>query len=61
MPPGATIEDRVAVLEHLLKEYYIDASYLEKLKSVRENHINVREEYKRLLNSNNSSTTDLES
>ena len=59
MPPGATIEDRVAVLEHLLKEYYIDISYLEKLKSAREKYIYFKKEYERL-SSNDDSNTDLE-
>ena len=29
---GDVIGDRVAILEHLLKEYYLDAHYLEKLR-----------------------------
>ncbi|CAB4418913.1 unnamed protein product, partial [Rhizophagus irregularis] len=36
LPPNAEIKDRVAVLENLLKEYYIDDYYLVKLRETRE-------------------------
>ncbi|GBC03849.1 hypothetical protein RclHR1_05360009 [Rhizophagus clarus] len=43
------IEDRVAVLEHLLKEYYIDAHYLEKLKDTREKYLDLRNKNQRIV------------
>ncbi|CAG8532780.1 7273_t:CDS:2 [Rhizophagus irregularis] len=45
MPQGAKIEDRVAVLEHLLKEYYLDAYYLEKLRTTRNRYLKLQEQY----------------
>ncbi|GBC03843.1 hypothetical protein RclHR1_05360003 [Rhizophagus clarus] len=42
LPPGAELRDRVAVLEHLLKEYYIDAYFLEKLKTTRKRYLDLR-------------------
>ncbi|GES74956.1 hypothetical protein GLOIN_2v1841879 [Rhizophagus clarus] len=42
LPPGAELRDRVAILEHLLKEYYIDAYYLEKLTTTRKRYLDIR-------------------
>ncbi|CAG8562351.1 uncharacterized protein OCT59_002495 [Rhizophagus irregularis] len=42
LPLGAELSDRVAVLEHLLKEYYIDAYYLEKLRTTRKRYLDLR-------------------
>jgi hypothetical protein len=45
LPQGAKIEDRVAVLEYLLKEYYLDAYYLEKLRSARKRYLFLQKQY----------------
>ncbi|CAB4421577.1 unnamed protein product [Rhizophagus irregularis] len=42
LPRGASLQDRIAVLEHLLKEYYLDAYYLEKLRVTRERYLDIR-------------------
>uniref|UniRef100_U9TFR7 Uncharacterized protein n=1 Tax=Rhizophagus irregularis (strain DAOM 181602 / DAOM 197198 / MUCL 43194) TaxID=747089 RepID=U9TFR7_RHIID len=44
LPLGAELSDRVAVLEHLLKEYYIDAYYLEKLRTTRKRYLDLRDD-----------------
>jgi hypothetical protein len=41
LPESGRIEDRVAILENLLKEYYIDDYYLNKLRKTRENYIRI--------------------
>ena len=43
LPDDATIEDRVAILEHLLREYYLDASYLETLSVTRRRYRRLNE------------------
>lgn len=45
MPQGAKIEDRVAILEYLLKEYYLDAYYLEKLRTTRKRYLKLQEQF----------------
>jgi hypothetical protein len=45
LPQGAKIEDRVAVLECLLKEYYLDAYYLEKLKTTRKRYLKLQKQF----------------
>jgi hypothetical protein len=45
LPQGAKLEDRVAVLECLLKEYYLDAYYLEKLRTTRKRYLKLQEEF----------------
>ena len=45
LPPDARIEDRVAVLEQLLKEYYINADYLEKLRTTRKRYLNLQNQF----------------
>jgi hypothetical protein len=42
LPSGAELRDRVAVLEHLLKEYYIDDYFLEKLRTTRKKYLDLR-------------------
>ncbi|CAB4439330.1 unnamed protein product [Rhizophagus irregularis] len=52
LPPDGKIEDRVAALEILLKEYYIDSDYLHELGKTRkkyEKHLNIRNEDLELL------------
>ena len=41
LPENGRIEDRVAILEILLKEYYIDDYYLDKLKKTREKYVRI--------------------
>ncbi|PKY53975.1 hypothetical protein RhiirA4_472491 [Rhizophagus irregularis] len=56
LPPDGKIEDRVAVLEILLKEYYIDSDYLNELGKTRkryEKHLNIRNEDLELLGDKN--------
>uniref|UniRef100_U9SL65 Uncharacterized protein n=1 Tax=Rhizophagus irregularis (strain DAOM 181602 / DAOM 197198 / MUCL 43194) TaxID=747089 RepID=U9SL65_RHIID len=56
LPPDGKIEDRVAVLEILLKEYYIDSDYLNELGKTRkryEKHLNIRNENLELLGDKN--------
>ncbi|GBB92468.1 hypothetical protein RclHR1_02010005 [Rhizophagus clarus] len=45
LPQGAKIDDRVAVLEYLLKEYYLDAYYLEKLRSTRKKYLFLQKQF----------------
>ncbi|CAG8600565.1 20452_t:CDS:2 [Dentiscutata erythropus] len=48
LPPGATIEHRMAILENLLKEYYLDASFLEVITNTRNKYIFYDKEYKKI-------------
>ncbi|CAG8561083.1 2485_t:CDS:2 [Cetraspora pellucida] len=48
LPPDTSIEHRVAVLENILKEYYLDTSYLELLKNTREKYIAFNKTYQEL-------------
>jgi hypothetical protein len=41
LPENGRIEDRVAVLEILLKEYYIDDYFLDKLSKTREKYLRI--------------------
>ncbi|EXX58541.1 hypothetical protein RirG_196990 [Rhizophagus irregularis DAOM 197198w] len=41
LPENGRIEDRVAILENLLKEYYIDDCYLDELRKTRNKYIRV--------------------
>ncbi|CAB4463960.1 hypothetical protein RhiirA5_426150 [Rhizophagus irregularis] len=41
LPENGRIEDRVAILEILLKEYYIDDYYLDELRKTREKYIRI--------------------
>ncbi|RGB26202.1 hypothetical protein C1646_770753 [Rhizophagus diaphanus] len=53
----ARIENRIAALENLLKEYYIDANYLEKLRTTRRRYLdlqNLFDESERLLEDSNA-------
>ncbi|CAB4439322.1 unnamed protein product [Rhizophagus irregularis] len=43
LPPGGKIEERVAILEILLKEYYIDDYYLDELRKTRKKYIRIIE------------------
>ncbi|CAG8525453.1 15725_t:CDS:2, partial [Cetraspora pellucida] len=52
LPEGASIKNRIAILEILLNEYYLDTSYLESISKVRKRY----EEYERLENDENDST-----
>ncbi|CAG8513946.1 10271_t:CDS:2, partial [Cetraspora pellucida] len=49
LPPNASIEDRIAVLEDLLKEYFLDSSYLQILKKTRERYITNNKIYEELI------------
>ncbi|CAG8537172.1 10278_t:CDS:2, partial [Racocetra persica] len=60
LPPGASIEHRVAVLENLLKEYYLDTSYLELLKDTREKYIDFNKTYQELEETNTDDISDEE-
>ncbi|CAG8624304.1 16263_t:CDS:2 [Racocetra fulgida] len=60
LPPGASIEHRVAVLENLLKEYYLDTSYLELLKDTREKYIAFNKTYQELEETNTDDISDEE-
>ncbi|PKY62383.1 hypothetical protein RhiirA4_488773, partial [Rhizophagus irregularis] len=56
LPPYGKIEDRIAVLEILLKEYYIDSDYLDKLGETRkkyEEYLNIRNEDDEFLSEKN--------
>ncbi|CAG8680434.1 4642_t:CDS:2, partial [Racocetra persica] len=48
LPHGATIEDRIAVLECLLREYYLDTSFLEDIQKTRNRYIAINKFYKML-------------
>jgi len=39
------MKERVAVLENLLKEYYIDANYLEKLRTTRRRYLDLQDRF----------------
>ncbi|CAG8470326.1 25051_t:CDS:2 [Gigaspora margarita] len=58
LPPGATIEHRVAILENLLKEYYFDTSFLEVLKNTRNKYIFYDKEYKKIETEGNEEAFD---
>ncbi|CAG8579558.1 5368_t:CDS:2, partial [Racocetra fulgida] len=54
LPSGATIEDRVAILETLLQEYYLDSKYLDIIKETRDRYIELNNIYHTLESSNNN-------
>ncbi|CAB4388708.1 unnamed protein product [Rhizophagus irregularis] len=61
LPSDGKIEDRVAVLEILLKEYYIDSDYLNELGKTRkkyEKYLNIRNEDLELLGDKNDDYND---
>jgi hypothetical protein len=41
LPENGRIEDRIAILEILLKEYYIDDYYLQELRKTREKYLRI--------------------
>src|SRR5437762_13011240 len=43
MPVNATLEDRVQMIENLLKEYYIDTEFLELLKKEKSKYENSKQ------------------
>ncbi|GBB99044.1 hypothetical protein RclHR1_00340035 [Rhizophagus clarus] len=49
LPAGSKIEDRVAVLENLLREYYIDDYFLDMLRKSRKKYLNIHNENLELL------------
>jgi hypothetical protein len=57
LPAGGRIEDRVAVLENLLREYYIDDYYLDKLRKTRKNYLKIHNDDLEFLDDEND--TDL--
>ncbi|CAG8807838.1 1650_t:CDS:2 [Gigaspora margarita] len=55
LPSGAALEDRIAILETLLKEYYLDTTYLDIIKETRERYIELNNTYHTLEPSKNNS------
>ncbi|CAG8712508.1 22422_t:CDS:2 [Dentiscutata erythropus] len=53
LPTGATSDDRIAILETLLKEYYLDTTYLDILKETRDRYIELNNIYHTLESSDN--------
>ena len=47
-PEGSSLEERVQILETLLRDYYIDDYYLKKVKNVRINHKKFLKKYNKL-------------
>ncbi|CAG8508966.1 35821_t:CDS:2 [Gigaspora margarita] len=45
LPSNAALEDRIAILETLLKEYYLDTSYLDIIKETRDRYIGLNNIY----------------
>ncbi|KAF0455191.1 hypothetical protein F8M41_001483 [Gigaspora margarita] len=48
LPSNAALEDRIAILETLLKEYYLDTSYLDIIKETRDRYIGLNNIYQTL-------------
>ncbi|RIA93209.1 hypothetical protein C1645_819747 [Glomus cerebriforme] len=53
-PEGSSIDDRVQILENLLKEYYLDDYFLEKVKEVITNHEIYKKKYDKIHNSDDT-------
>ncbi|CAG8517595.1 hypothetical protein C2G38_2307406 [Gigaspora rosea] len=54
LPDGATIEDRIAILESLLREHYLDTSFIEDINNSRNRYLENNRSYKEREPDNNS-------
>ncbi|CAG8678951.1 7466_t:CDS:2, partial [Gigaspora rosea] len=58
LPSGAALEDRIAILETLLKEYYLETTYLDIIKETRDRYIELNNTYHTLEPSNNNNDSN---
>ena len=55
-PEGSSLEERVQILETLLRDYYIDDYYLKKVNNVRINHKKFLKKYEELYEQDDENT-----
>ncbi|CAB4484993.1 hypothetical protein RhiirA5_420767 [Rhizophagus irregularis] len=60
-PEGSSLEERVQILETLLRDYYLDDYYLKKVKYVRINHKRLLKKYEEIDRQDNEDTVNTES
>ncbi|CAB4484990.1 unnamed protein product [Rhizophagus irregularis] len=60
-PEGSSLEQRVQILETLLRDYYLDDYYLKKVKYVRVNHKRFLKKYEEINRQDNEDTENTES